>query len=180
MAYSVNWLTKVVTVPKSDLTQVSEGIFDLNVNDFWSAIHDIQDGEGMPYLDIMASNAATSFGPRGVLIVNGYRIEFEDGSYQVNLIGANSDIEINRVQNNVSITNKTINGLDASSIGAAVWSYIIEAGTTAQEYAQIDLAAASSGGSGGGLTPEQDATLSASLVYARKAAYKDDLKLATK
>ena len=45
MAYSVDWLTKIVTVPKADLTLVSASpeIYELDVNDFWLEIHDIQD-----------------------------------------------------------------------------------------------------------------------------------------
>lgn len=125
MAYSVNWLTKVVTIPKADLTVISapDEIYELNVVSFWENIHDIQDGEGMPYDTIMKSNAPTTFGPRGVVIINDYRIEFEDGAYQVTLVGANSDIDINRVQNNVSISNKVFNGLDGDAIAEAVWGY---------------------------------------------------------
>lgn len=152
MAYSVNWATKVVTIPQADLLLVSPGIYELDVISFWVNIHDIQDGEGMPYEDIMASNAPTSFGPRGVLIVNGYRVEFEDGAYQVNLIGANSDIELNRVQNNVSITNKIANGLDAAAIAAAVWGQIVESGLTALDYARIDLASSAGRASGAATT----------------------------
>ena len=119
MAYSVDWLTKIVTVPKADLTLVSASpeIYELDVNDFWLEIHDIQDDFVAVGQDqIMTANAPTSFAPRGVDVVNGYSIEFEDGQYTVQLKSANSTIQNNAVQNQVSIRDQTLtgSGLDPS------------------------------------------------------------------
>jgi len=112
MAYSVDWITKVILVPKTDLVAVSASpeIYDLNVVNFWVAIHDIQDGEGITYLDIMRSNAPVTLSgttdARVVEIINGYTVEFENGSYQINLTTAKSNLLDVRVPNSVSLNNQ--------------------------------------------------------------------------
>lgn len=109
MTYSLNWLTKVVTIPKADLTlvQASPEIRALDVTAFWAAIHLIQAGEGISYPDIMRSNAPVTLAgqtyARSVEVINGYTIEFENGAYQVNLTGANNNLLNARVQNQVSL-----------------------------------------------------------------------------
>lgn len=124
MAYSVDWPDKTVFVPKADLTQVSAApeIYDLDVLAFWAAVHDIQDGEGITYATIMTSNAPASIGGvtlvRVVEIINGYRVEFEEGPYQVNLIGANNNILQARVQNQVSLNPSNSAGAIIISGGA--------------------------------------------------------------
>lgn len=115
MAYSVNWLTKIVTVPTADLAVVAPGIYELDVLNFWAEVHEIQDGDGMPYIDIMRSNAPVTISgltlARTLEVINGYRVEFEDGDYQVNLSGANNNILDARVQNQVSINANNSAGL---------------------------------------------------------------------
>ena len=124
MAYSVNWATKVVTIPQSDLTLVSPGVYELDVLTFWAEIHDIQDDEGMPYLDIMRSNAPVTLSgltlARTVEVINGYTIEFEDGQYQVNLTGANNNLLDTRVQNQVSLNANNSAGLQVVSVGSGL------------------------------------------------------------
>ena len=68
----------------------------------------------------MTANAPTPFGPRGVQIVNGYQIEFEDGAYTVTLTNANSDIIANHVLNQVSIQAQTLTGATPDEIVAAI------------------------------------------------------------
>lgn len=126
MAYSVHWPTKVVFVPKADLTVVSASpeIYELDVNDFWRAIHDIQDDEGMPYVDIMRSNAPVTISGvtyvRSVEVINGYTVEFEDGQYQVNLVGANNNILDARVQNQVSLNPSNSGGAVVVTSGSGL------------------------------------------------------------
>jgi hypothetical protein len=117
MAYTVNWATRVVTIPKTDLTVVSATpeIYELDLIDFWTEIHDIQDSEGMPYPNIMRSNAPTTISgvtyARSVEVINNYKIEFEDGQYQVNLVGANNNLLDTRTQNQVSLNASNSAGL---------------------------------------------------------------------
>lgn len=144
MAYSVDWPTKVILIPKTDLILItaSPEVYELDVLKFWEAIHAIQESEGITYDTIMKSGAPTSFGPRGVEIINDYLIEFEDGQYTIRLTNANSDIISNLVPNQVSIRDQTVIGASTSEIVDA----ILAAGGTG-------------GGSGGGLTTDQDKRL---------------------
>lgn len=142
MAYTVNWATRVVTIPKADLTLVtaSPEVYELDAIDFWIAIHDIQDDEaGMGFPAIMQSNPPVTLGgltfARIIEVINGYRIEFEDGQYQVNITGANTNLADVRTQNQVSLNTNNSAGL------------IIGEG-------------------GGGLTPTQEATLNAIALLA--------------
>lgn len=127
MAYSVDWSTKIITIPQSDLVAVSAGVYELDVLVFWSEIHDIQDGEGMTYDTIMASNAPVTISgatyARTVQVINGYRIQFEDGQYQVNLTGANNNILDARVQNQVSLNSSNSAGLVVADGGSGSGLY---------------------------------------------------------
>jgi hypothetical protein len=130
MAYSVDWPSKTVTIPKTDLSLVSASpeIYELDVTVFWAAIHDIQDGDGITYDTIMASNAPQSISGitlvRTVEIINDYQIEFEDGQYQVNLIGANNNILSARVQNQVSLNPS--NSAGAIVVSGGVGSFTVD------------------------------------------------------
>jgi hypothetical protein len=150
MAYSVNWVTKVVTVPKADMTQVSASVYTLDVLDFWSKIHLIQSGEeGQPHLDIMRSNVPVTLGgvsyARSVEVINGYRIEFENGPYQIDLVGANNNLLDARVQNNVSLNAANSAGLVVVNSGgggpsltaAQVWQHVIEGSLSAEQFQRI-------------------------------------------
>lgn len=130
MAYIVDWLNLVVTIPRADLVVVSASpeVYDADVIEIWRNLHDIQDGfPGMSKPRIMAGIPPTSFGPRGLLIdpeEAGWLIKFEDGDYMVNLINGNSDIQSHRVQNNVSISDKTLVGQDPDAIAQKVWAFM--------------------------------------------------------
>ncbi len=110
MALSINYATRVITIPKADLTLVQSTPFEireLNIDNFRLELKDIEDSaEGMPFVDTHRHNTAVSIGgvtlARVVEIINGYTITFEDGNYAVNLTGANSNIgdvlNLNQVQ----------------------------------------------------------------------------------
>lgn len=123
MAYTVDYLNLIVTIPKADLTVIDAGneVYELNILDFWAQIHDLQDDpDGMAFPAIMDSTPPTTLGgdtyARVVRIVNGWRIQFEDGQYQVNFTGANTDIASNRVQNQVSLNTANSAGLVQSAL----------------------------------------------------------------
>src|SRR3990167_8753976 len=100
MAITINWSTKVISVPKADLTLISSSpieIRELNINTFRLTLKDLEDDvEGMPYLTTHNHNTTLAVGgvtlARVVEIINGYTVTFENGSYAVNLVGANSNI----------------------------------------------------------------------------------------
>lgn len=108
MALSINWITKVITVPQADLSLISGTLYELDTNAFRLELKDIEDGEGMPYLDTHRHNtevtvAGTTFA-RTLEIINGYSVEFEDGQYSVRLVGSNNNIF--DVENGILVQNQ--------------------------------------------------------------------------
>ena len=94
---TVDYLTKIISVPQSFLTFVSGSIYDLDTNAFRLALADIQDSEeGIPEDTMFKHNtevtvAGTTFA-RTFEIINGYSVEFEDGQYTIRLQGSNNNI----------------------------------------------------------------------------------------
>jgi hypothetical protein len=95
-------------------------------------LKDLEDSEeGMCFPDTHIHNTEVTIAgvtlARVIEITNGYTITFEDGTYSVNLIGANTNVMdvINKNQvasrswNSAGLINVT--GLDAGSIADAVW-----------------------------------------------------------
>ena len=97
MAISINWPTGVISVPKADMTLVQSTpieIRELNINTFRLTLKDLEDNEsGITFLRTHNHNTIVTVGgvtlARVVEIINGYTVTFENGSYAVNLVGAN-------------------------------------------------------------------------------------------
>lgn len=110
MAITINWPTKVISVPRADmmLTQTSPfEIRELNIETFRLTLRDLEDNiEGMPFPRTHKHNTEVTLGSlvlaRVIEIVNGYTITFEDGNYAVDIVGANNNIadavNLNQVQ----------------------------------------------------------------------------------
>lgn len=118
MAISINWATRVIAVPQSDLTFLGGVEYELDINWFREQLNDLQDdAEGMPFPTTHNHNTEVNVGgltlARVVEIINGYTVTFEDvGSpYAVNLTGANSNIAIVTNVNNVSVRPQNSAGL---------------------------------------------------------------------
>jgi len=97
VALSVNWRTKVITIPQSDLDFVSGTLYGLDTNVFRLALKDIEDSEeGIPFLDTHRHNTEVTVSgvtfARTLEIINGYTVEFEEGQYSVLLSGSNNNI----------------------------------------------------------------------------------------
>lgn len=122
MAITINWLTKVINIPKADLTLVQSTpteIRELNLNSFHLELRDIEDSEeGIVNLKTHTHNTEVSLGgitfARVIEIINGYTITFEDGQYAVNLIGANSNVGDVVNVNQVSVRSQNSAGLISS------------------------------------------------------------------
>ena len=122
MAITVNWVTKVISVPKADMTLIQSSpteIRELNLNTFRRTLKDLEDDvEGMPYLDTHRHNTEVDVGgltlARVVEIINGYTVTFEDGQYAVNLTGANSNVGDVVNVNQVSVRSFNSAGLISS------------------------------------------------------------------
>jgi len=111
MAVTIDWATKVISIPQADLTLVSGTLYELDTNAFRLELKNIEDGEGMPFPDTHRHNtevtvAGTTYA-RTLEIINGYSVEFEDGQYSVRLVGSNNnffDVEAGiLVQNQVQV-----------------------------------------------------------------------------
>lgn len=131
MALSVNWSTKVVTVPKADTTFVSTDpvsgreIRELDLDAFRLELKRIEASEeGMPFVDIHRHNTTVTVGgvtlARVIEIINGYQVEFEDGQYAVNLAGANSNVGDVAVVNQVSVRSANSAGLIQIASGSGL------------------------------------------------------------
>ena len=97
MAVSINWSTKVISIPKSDLTFISWDLYRYDVNAFRLELDDILDDEvGMVFLDTHKHNGIVTLSwvdyARVFEIVNWYTVTFEDGQYRVSLFWANHNV----------------------------------------------------------------------------------------
>jgi hypothetical protein len=124
MAISVDWPNKIINVPQADLSLVSPGAYELDVDVFRLALKDLEDGEGMPFPDTHQHNTTVTIGgvtlARVVEIINGYTVTFEDGQYAVNLVGANNNISDVANVNQVSIRSGNTAGLVQVSSGSGL------------------------------------------------------------
>lgn len=108
MAISINWTTRVITIPQADLTLVSGSLYELDVDAFRLELKDIEDSEeGMAHPDTHRHNSEVVLSgvtyARTFEIINGYTITFENGSYSVRCIGANHNIADVKNVNSVSL-----------------------------------------------------------------------------
>lgn len=130
MAISVNWAAKVIFVPRADMTLIQSTpteIRQLDLNAFRLELKDLEDGEGITYLDTHSHNTTVEVGgvilARVIQIINGYTVTFEDGQYAVNLVGANSNVGDVVNVNQVSVRSTNSAGLqDLSTLLAAAYN----------------------------------------------------------
>jgi hypothetical protein len=97
VAISVDPATKVISIPKADLTLISGNLYELDVAAFKVELGSLLDNEGYIWMeDAFEHNtefevAGTTFA-RTVQLINGYSVTFEDGNYAVRLAGANNNL----------------------------------------------------------------------------------------
>jgi len=127
VAISIDWATKVISVPKSYMTliQASPEIRELDLNTFRLDLKDLEDSvEGMPFPYTHNHNTEVTLGgvtlARTVEIVNGYTVTFENGVYAVNAVGANSNIADVMNLNNVSLRTFNSAGLQTVTSGSGL------------------------------------------------------------
>lgn len=137
MAITVNWGTKVISVEKVDMTLIQSTpieVYSLDVDTFRLALKNLEDDvAGITFLDTHRHTTETVLSgvtyARFVEIINGYTIEFEDGQYVVNTLGANHNISDVKIPNQVSLVTNNSAGLITTSgtnltydaIADAVW-----------------------------------------------------------
>ena len=129
MAISIDWGTKVIFVPKADLTPLGGNLYELDVNDFRLELKDIEDSvEGMAHPDTHRHNTEVTLAgvtyARSIEIINGYTVEFEDdgtpaGHYVVSCVGANHNLADVKVANGTSLIIGNSAGLIVSETGTS-------------------------------------------------------------
>lgn len=141
MAPTVNWLTRRITVPQSDLTLDAGIIYDFDVNQFRLDLKDIEDNvDGVAMPDTHRHNTAVTISglplARTLEIINQFTVEFEDtgAAYVVRCSGANHNIADVFVPgtSEVSLIVGNSAGLVDATSASAVWASLI-GGTTAQD-----------------------------------------------
>lgn len=128
MIISINHLTKVIFIPQSSLTFISGVIYQLDVDAFRLALKDYEDdADGMTLVDTHRHNSVVNLGgisyAQTFEIINGYTVEFEDGQYVVQCVGANHNLADVKVPNQVSLVIGNSAGLvvvQSSDLAAAV------------------------------------------------------------
>ncbi len=128
MAITIDWATKIINVPKADLTLIQSApteIREMDVNWFRLRLKDIEDNvEGLPFVDTHRHNTQVVLGgltlARVVEILSPYTITFENGLYAVNLVGANNNIADKTNVNNVSVRSSNSAGLISTTVGSGL------------------------------------------------------------
>lgn len=160
MAISINWLTKVITIPQGDLDVVSAGLYQLDVDAFRLALKDIEDGdEGKVFPPTHRHNTQVTLSgvtyARTFEIINGYTVAFEYSGtpYTVRCVGANHNIADVKTVNPVSLIIGNSAGLiavdtggtsgpSAGDVANAVWAHssaILMATRLAEAWARLGL-----------------------------------------
>lgn len=136
MAISMNWGTKVILVPVTDMTlisgtpgtgsaQVDPALYELDCNVLRLALKDLEDSDDGIAFPTTHNNSGT-FTLSGVTyarffeIINGYKVEFDTGTYDhytVRLVGANNNVADVRKPNTVSLIIGNTAGMVVSGSG---------------------------------------------------------------
>lgn len=135
MAISINWATKVITVPRADLSNLGGGIYELDVDAFRLELKDIEDSEaGQVFPATHRHNTQVTLSgvtyARTFEVINGYTVEFEDvgSSYTVKCSGANHNLADVKVVNQVSLLIGNSAGLISVQTGtspADLWGALL-------------------------------------------------------
>lgn len=128
---TVDWGdTKVISVPKSDMTLVQTvpyEIRELDIQTFRLELRDLEAGEdeGRPWGTTHNHNTEVTVSgttlARVVFILAPYTITFEDGQYAVNIVGGNSNISDVVNLNQVSVRSNNSAGLTAAPKIDEMW-----------------------------------------------------------
>jgi hypothetical protein len=122
VSLSINWASRVITVPQADTALVSGSLRELDIETFRLALKDIEDSEeGVAFPDTHQRNAPVTLSgttyAQTFEIINGYTITFEaTGSpWTVRVVGGNHNIGDVKNVNHVSLIIGNSAGLIAVS-----------------------------------------------------------------
>lgn len=167
MAISIDYTTGVIFILQADLTPISGTLYELDVETFRRELLDLQDDEsGMAWPDTHRHNSEVTIAgvtySQFVEIINGYRIEFEDGLYSVRLVGANNNLwDVQSgilVQNSVQVIPTNSAGLITVTQGS---------GVTAQDKLDIADALLDRAAAVDGFTPREIWKLISAILFGK-------------
>lgn len=127
MSYTVNWITKIISVPTADLTLVSGTRYSLDMSDFLAEIRRLEwefsGGLWAPPILIHDNTkvdfAGVDYAPFDDML-NGYTVEFLGAATRVDLLGSNNNIVDVLVDNGVSVVPSNSAGLQIVSVGSGL------------------------------------------------------------
>lgn len=138
MTISIDWASKIISIPKIDTILVDSGppeIRSINLETFRETLKNLEASEEGQVFDdthfhVTEKTLQGDTYARMIEFINGYTVEFEDGQYTVRPYGANSNISDVKVQNQVSIDTRNSGGLirldlnspDIALLTAGVWN----------------------------------------------------------
>lgn len=130
MAVTVNWSTRVISVPQADLTLVSGVLYELDVDVLRLALKTIEDSdEGINFPDTHRHNTEVTLSgvtyARTFEVVNGYTVSFENTGtpYVVSCVGANHNLgDVTNFDGGMSLIIGNSAGLIVKSVGSGLSS----------------------------------------------------------
>jgi hypothetical protein len=166
MAYSVDWITKVISVPTADLTLVSGTRYSLDMADFlaearrleWEFSEGLWAPSIVDHTNTRYDFAGVNYAPFDDLL-NDYTVEFTGVATRVDLLGSNNDIIDVLIPTGVSVVPSNSAGLQIVVTGSVV---------TQQDKDEITA----------GVWLEPEAVILRKMVY-NKTAFNDVSKILT-
>lgn len=126
---TVNWITKVITVPQSYLTFISGVLYEFDVDAFRLKLRDLEDNlDGRPWQKTHNHNTEAVLSgvsyARLFEVLSPYTVEFEDGQYVIRCVGANHNLADVKVANQTSLIIGNSAGLQTvdTASSAQVWA----------------------------------------------------------
>jgi len=131
MILLIDWVTKIITVPRAELTLISGTLYELDTIAFKVAIRDLEASiEGIIHPSILSYNqpytvTGITYAAK-VEMLNGYKVQFEVGVYSVLLKNSNNNIfDISSsilIQNTVQVIPSNSAGNQIITTGSGVTS----------------------------------------------------------
>jgi len=119
MAYSVDWITKVISVPTSDLSLISGTQYALYLDAFRIECRRLESTEGLwadqilVHTDTRVNFAGATYAPFDE-VINGYTVEFTGIATRVDLIGSNNNLIDVFIPSGISVVPSNAAGLIGS------------------------------------------------------------------
>jgi hypothetical protein len=145
MSYSVDWATKIITVPLADLTLISGSNYSLNAGDFWIEMRRLEasPGDGLwaeqavEYVNTQVLSGITYSAI--VKLINSYTWNTDTTNKNIFLIGFNSNLlDVFIPGSGISVLANNSGGkIDAGGGAGAsaqeVWDYVFATGNAAED-----------------------------------------------